>query len=64
MEESVSADAFVAKHPKWRKQLVSLRSILNSTELEETIKWGVPVYTLDGKNLVGIAVFKNHAALC
>ena len=43
MEKSASADEFVAKHPKWRKLLVSLRSILNSTELEETIKWGVPV---------------------
>ena len=57
MEKSASADEFVTKHPKWRKLLVSLRSILNSTELEETIKWGVPVYTLDGKN----AAFENLA---
>ena len=63
MEISASAEAFIAKHPKWNGVLVALRDILNSTELEEMIKWGVPVYTLDGNNLVGIAAFKNHAAL-
>jgi uncharacterized protein YdeI (YjbR/CyaY-like superfamily) len=59
MEKSVSAEEFVARHPKWHDLLVALRSILNSTELEETIKWSVPVYTLDGENVVGIAAFKN-----
>lgn len=63
MSKPSSAEDFIAKHPKWQDLLVVLRNLLNSTELEETIKWGVPVYTLNGKNVVGIAAFKNHAAL-
>ena len=27
------------------------------------MKWGTPTYTFDGKNIVGIAGFKNHCAL-
>jgi uncharacterized protein YdeI (YjbR/CyaY-like superfamily) len=30
---------------------------------EETIKWGMPAYTLDGKILLITAAFKAHAAL-
>ncbi len=63
MTKTASAEDFIAKHPNWQDLLLALRDLLNSTELEETIKWGVPLYTLDGKNVVGIAAFKNHAAL-
>ena len=63
MERSKSAEEFIAKHPQWRALLTELRDILRSTGLEETIKWGVPVYTLDGKNVVGLTAFKHHAAL-
>ena len=41
-------------------ELKELRKILLSTGLEETIKWGGPVYTYEGKNIVGIAGFKEH----
>jgi hypothetical protein len=49
-EKNRSAEEFISKHPQWRELLETLREILRSTELEETIKWGVPVYTLDGRN--------------
>ena len=32
-------------------------------EAEETLKWGAPAFTLDGKILLGMAAFKAHAAL-
>ena len=32
-------------------------------EAEETIKWGAPAFTLDGKILLIMAAFKAHAAL-
>ena len=63
MERSKSAEDFIAKHPQWAELLTELRAVLRSTGLEEAIKWGVPVYTLDGKNIVGMAAFKKHAAL-
>jgi len=33
------------------------------TELEETIKWGSPVYCLNGKNIVGLGAFKSYVGL-
>ena len=63
MKRSKNAEEFIALHPQWTDLLTTLRSTLLSTGLEETIKWGVPVYTLDGKNIVGITAFKKHAAL-
>lgn len=40
-----------------------MREVLNSTALEETVKWGAPCYTIDGKIVVGMAAFKSHFAL-
>lgn len=54
---------YIQKNEKWVKQLTRLRKILNSTELKEEVKWGMPTYTLDNKNLVGLAGFKNHYCL-
>lgn len=58
-----SVEEYIATHPSWEKQLNELRELLLNTELEETIKWGAPVYCLDGKNVIGLAAFKNHCAL-
>lgn len=32
-------------------------------EVEETLKWSMPSFTVDGKILLGMATFKAHAAL-
>ncbi len=40
-----------------------LHEMILTTELEPAIKWGGPVYTLNGKNVVGIGAFKNHYGL-
>lgn len=58
-----NAAEYIAKHPTWETELTELRALLRATELEETIKWGAPVYTINGKNVVGLAAFKNHYAL-
>lgn len=47
----------------WEKELELLEEILNKTELTKTIKWGTPVYTYNGKNIVGFVGFKNHFTL-
>jgi len=44
----------------WERELELLKSILNKTELVETIKWGGPVYTSNNKNIVGLGGFKNY----
>ena len=56
-------DDYLKKHDTWQSQLVTLRNLLSKLPLEETTKWGVPCYTYEGKNIVGIGAFKNHVAL-
>lgn len=48
---------------KWTQELTRLRSILLDLNLEETIKWGAPTYVYKGKNVVGLAGFKNYFGL-
>ncbi len=58
-----TADEYLQNHPEWISELTLLRSILIDTELTETIKWGIPTYTIKNKNVVGLAAFKNHVGL-
>lgn len=44
---------------RWNPILVQLRQILLDTELVEERKWGVPVYTLNGKNVILLGVFND-----
>ena len=45
---------------KWEEELLFLKSIIDKTELVETIKWGGPVYVFNKKNVVGIGGFKEY----
>lgn len=45
----------------WREELELLRQIVLETGLTEEIKWGVPVYTKNGKNIVLISALKESA---
>ena len=47
----------------WAEGVNVLRALILKTDLKEEIKWGMPVYTIDGENVVGIAAFKNHYGL-
>lgn len=56
-------DEYLLKHDKWTNELSQLRDIMLSLKMEETIKWGSPVYMVDGRNVLGLAAFKNHYGL-
>lgn len=58
-----NAEEFILKKKEWKKELELLRSILLSLKLEETIKWGAPVYCEEGKNIVGMGAFKSYVGL-
>lgn len=45
----------------WVEELELLRQIVLETGLIEEIKWGVPVYTQNGKNIVTINALKESA---
>lgn len=63
MEMHKSVDAYINAQGEWIPALEKLRQLLLSTELEETVKWGMPVYTLQNKNVVGIGAFKTYFGL-
>jgi uncharacterized protein YdeI (YjbR/CyaY-like superfamily) len=48
---------------KWEEELLLLKSIIDKTELTETIKWGGPVYVLNKKNVIGVGGFKDYFAI-
>ncbi len=50
-------------NPQWNELTDQLKSIIAKTELVHAIKWGGDVYTIDNKNIVGVAAFKSHVAL-
>ena len=56
-------NAYFEKHLQWQSQLKKLHDLILETGLQPTIKWGAPVYTLEGKNVIGLGAFKNHYAI-
>ena len=58
-----SVDRYIISHANWQKELSLLRDILRDLALEEGIKWGAPVYMLNGKNVVGLGAFKSYVGL-
>lgn len=63
MRGVASVDEYIDGAGQFREELRTLRKLLNATDLEETVKWGAPCYTIDGKNVVGIAAFKSYVGL-
>ena len=56
-------DFYFSKPGKWREELEQLRMIVLDCGLTEELKWGVPCYTYQKKNIVLIHVFKEYCAL-
>ena len=54
---------YIVKKEQWTKELELLRETLISIGLEETLKWGAPVYVDNGKNVVGLAAFKSYVGI-
>jgi uncharacterized protein YdeI (YjbR/CyaY-like superfamily) len=61
--ENPKVNWYFEKAGQWQDAMEKLRAIVLSTGLTEELKWGVPCYTLDGKNIVLIHGFKNYCAL-
>lgn len=59
-------DAYIAKAaPFARPILEKVRERVHAAapDAQETLKWSMPSFTIDGKILIGMAAFKQHAAL-
>jgi len=53
----------LCKINNWKEELLLLRKIVLQSGLTETMKWGMPCYQLDGKNVVMLAPFKDNCTL-
>ncbi|WP_250434216.1 YdeI/OmpD-associated family protein [Hanstruepera flava] len=60
MKKVTSVEEYIENNSHFGEALTLLRNVITKTELEETLKWSAPVYTLNGKNVVGLGAFKNH----
>lgn len=56
-------DFFFSKTEQWQEEYEKLRNICLETGLKEELKWGVPCYTYNKKNVVLIHGFKKYCAL-
>ena len=63
MYKPKNVDDYIEFHTEWKKELNVIRSILHQSDLEETIKWFIPTYTWNNKNVIGIGAFKNWVAI-
>jgi uncharacterized protein YdeI (YjbR/CyaY-like superfamily) len=60
MDAFKTADDFYNAQQQWHEELNTLRELILSAGLKEEIKWGGPIYTHNGKNIVGLAGFKSY----
>jgi uncharacterized protein YdeI (YjbR/CyaY-like superfamily) len=58
-----TVDQFIEAQEQWQDELIALRAILKQTPMQESIKWGIPVYTFNNKNIVGLSAFKSYFGL-
>mgnify|MGYP000892078696 CR=1 FL=1 len=56
-------DFYFHKANKWQEELEQLRMIVLDCGLTEELKWGVPCYTFEERNIVLIHAFKDYCAL-
>ncbi len=55
-------DWYFNKPTPWQAELKKLRAIILDAGLNEELKWGVPTYTLAGKNVALLHYFKDYCA--
>ncbi|MGZ5220307.1 MAG: YdeI/OmpD-associated family protein [Chitinophagaceae bacterium] len=56
-------DFYFRKAKSWQKELERLRMIVLDCGLTEELKWGVPCYTFQNRNIVLLHVFKEYCAV-
>jgi uncharacterized protein YdeI (YjbR/CyaY-like superfamily) len=62
-ELNPKVDAYIGGLKAWKAEVAKLRQIVLGFDLDEELKWGVPCYTLRGKNVVLIHEFKDYCAI-
>src|ERR1700733_7548663 len=56
-------DGYLRKNKKWQAELQKLRKIILDCPLIEEVKWRVPCYTSENRNIVFLGAFKESCVL-
>ena len=60
---SPKVDGYIRKNKKWQEELQKLRTIILDCPLTEEVKWRVPCYTFQQKNVVFLGALKESCVL-
>ncbi|MCA9125852.1 MAG: YdeI/OmpD-associated family protein [Planctomycetales bacterium] len=63
MKRYSSVEAYFSAQESWHAEQQLLRNILRACPLVEELRWGSPVYSHSGNNVVGIRGFKSYFGL-
>lgn len=63
MMKTTTVEAYILNSGEWQSSLNMLREIMLALEMEETVKWGIPVYCVKGINVVGLVSFKSYTGM-
>ena len=58
-----SPEDYIFLNPQWEQELILLRHLLLETEMEESIKWNFPCYTLNKKNVASLGATKSYVGI-
>ena len=56
-------DEYLRQASPWQEQLAALRTIILAHRLTEEVKWRVPCYTFQKRNVLLVSTFKEYCAL-
>lgn len=59
----MTINSYIEESQKWHDELLLLLSIIETSPLKGTIKWSMPVFTMNNKNLLGMYATKNYVGL-
>jgi uncharacterized protein YdeI (YjbR/CyaY-like superfamily) len=62
-KQNPKVDAFLKRAQQWHDEFRKLRNIILDCGLTEELKWGVPCYTFQKRNVVLIHGFKEYCAI-
>jgi uncharacterized protein YdeI (YjbR/CyaY-like superfamily) len=63
MSMNPKVDFYFTKAHQWLEALEHLRTFVLDCGLREELKWGVPCYTCQGRNILLLHVFKDYCAV-